>query len=140
MPPYINHILQARHNEDFGIFLKGNLRYKDWLITICYYAALHYVEATFANIQNIQHSTWNIPKDSTGKDRYSVHSWRKDLIKKYLPSQVYVCYSKLEQNSQIARYLDPQKTGSSDSYFQDQDVVRMFDNDLQRIKQELRIT
>lgn len=141
MPSFSDHIAQATHNEDFALFLKGNLQYKDWLITVCYYASLHYIEAKFAGMSDIQHSTLNIPKNPViGKDKYSVHSWRNQLIKKHLPSQVFICYRKLEENSQTARYLDINRSGSASSYFTDQDALHMFDKDLQTIKQELKLS
>lgn len=140
MPSHSDHIAQAAHNEEFGLFLKGNLKYKDWLITVCYYASLHYIEAAFAGIPHIQHSTLNIPKDpATGKDKYSVHGWRNQLIKNNLPRQVFICYRKLESNSQTARYLDINRSGSATSYFTDQDSLNTFDKDLQTIKQELKL-
>jgi len=140
MPSYPDHIAQATHNEDFGLFLKGNLKYKDWLITVCYYAALHYIEAKFATMPHIQHSTFNIPKDHvTSKDKYSVHSWRNYLIKNNLPPQVFICYRKLESNSQTARYLDINRSGLATSYFTDIDSLNTFDKDLQTIKQELKL-
>ena len=140
MPSYSDHIAQATHNEEFSLFLKGNLKYKDWLITVCYYASLHYVEAKFASMPSIQHSTLNIPKDpNTGRDKYSVHGWRNQLIKKLLPSQVFICYRKLQGNSQTARYLDVNKSGPASSFFTEQDAVDMFDKNLQTIKTELKL-
>lgn len=140
MPSYSNHIKQATHNEEFGLFLKGNLKYKDWLITVCYYASLHYIEAKFANIHSIQHSTSHIPKDpNTGRDTKSVHAWRNQLIQNFLPSQVFICYRKLQESSQTARYLDINKSGSASSFFKDQDALDMFDKNLQTIKAELKL-
>jgi hypothetical protein len=140
VPSYSDHIAQATHNEKFGLFLKKNLAYKDWLITVCYYASLHYVEAKFATLPNIQHSTLNIPKDpNTGKDRYSVHGWRNQLIKQNLPQKVFICYRKLEESSQTARYLDVNRSGSASSFFTDQNALDMFDKNLQTIKTELKL-
>lgn len=140
MPSYTDHISQAKHNEGFGLFLKENLKYKDWLITVCFYTALHYVEAKFADSLSL-HSE-NIPKikkPATGKDENqynSIHTYRKKLVATYL-KKIYVNYRKLEENSKIARYLNIDQSGIALSFFTDQDALNMFDKELQLIKQEL---
>ncbi|WP_287588253.1 hypothetical protein [Candidatus Borrarchaeum sp.] len=45
------HSKQAIHNERFlKDLLQGNTPYRDWVITVTFYTALHYVHAYFANI------------------------------------------------------------------------------------------
>jgi len=138
VPSYSDHIAQATHNEEFGLFLKGNLKYKDWLITVCFYAAIHYVEAVFFNMPNIKHTETSIPKYPDGKNKYPFHPWRKELIKNNLP-EIYLYYRKLETNSHTARYLDINRSGSAPSFFKDQDALDMFDKNLQTIKAELKL-
>lgn len=140
MPSYSDHIAQAIHNEDFATFLKGHLEYKDWLITVCFYTAMHYIEAIFFNMHSIKHTESTIPKYPTGKNKYSIHGWRRQLIQRNLPRKVYIFYRKLEENSQTARYLDINRSGLASSFFTGQDVLDMFDKNLQTIKQELKLS
>lgn len=141
MPSCSDHTVQAIHNEKFATFLKGHLEYKDWIITVCFYTALHYVEAVFFNMPHIQHTSLSIPKDpTTGKYLYSEHAWREKLIQQHLPQKVYIHFRKLHTNSNTARYLDINKSGLSSSYFTDKDALDAFDKDLQSIKQELKLS
>lgn len=138
MPSNADHIAQALHNEEFAVSLKTKLTYKDWLITVCFYSALHYIEAHFFNIPAIQHSITTIPKDpSTGKWQCSEHGWRMKLVQRNLPPNVYIHFKKLHANSTTARYLDTNKNALSSSYFSNQDALNAFDKDLQMIKKEL---
>lgn len=140
MPSGPDHIAQAKHNEEFASSLKSDLTYKDWIITVCFYAALHYVEFAFFNIPSVQHTMANIPIDPiTGKRRYSEHAWRRQLIKDNCSQKVYIHFQKLYTNSMTARYLDTNMSGSSSSYFSNQDALNAFDKDLQTIKQELGV-
>jgi hypothetical protein len=135
MPSCRDHIIQAIHNEEFAIFLKSHLKYKDWLITASFYAAIHYIEALFFNIPGIRHSEQSIPTNQ-GR-RYSVHTWRENLIRSQFPTTVYVNYRKLRTNSQIARYLNLKQSGTASDFFSDQDALRFLDRDLARIKEEI---
>ena len=140
MPSGSDHIAQAKHNEEFALSLKSNLTYKDWIITVCFYAALHYVESIFFNIPSVQHTVTTIPIDpNTGKRRYTEHGWRMKLVKDNFSQKVYIHFQKLYTNSMTARYLETSRSGLSSSYFSDQDAVNAFDRDLQTIKQELSI-
>lgn len=47
MPNFGDHILQARHNEEF-YQATDKTAYSDWAMTAVYYAALHYVDALLA--------------------------------------------------------------------------------------------
>ena len=44
MPNSTDHILQAKHNEDFYQVIDKKL-YSDWAMTVLFYAALHYIDA-----------------------------------------------------------------------------------------------
>ena len=82
MPSGPDHIAQAKHNEEFASYLKSKLTYKDWIITVCFYAALHYVESIFFNIPSVRHTVTTIPiEPTTGKKRCSEHAWRMKLVK-----------------------------------------------------------
>ncbi|MDO9289289.1 MAG: hypothetical protein Q7T83_10930 [Thermodesulfovibrionales bacterium] len=138
MPSYSDHIAQATHNEEFVSFLKGHLKYKDWLITGCFYSAIHYVEAVFFNMPNIKHTESSIPKYPDGRYKYTPHPWRKELIKQNLP-RIFIYYRKLESNSHTARYLNMNRSGSASSFFTNEDALDMFDKNLQTIKTELKL-
>ncbi len=49
MPNLADHILQARHNEEFYRATDKNV-YSDWAMTAVYYAALHYIDALLAQV------------------------------------------------------------------------------------------
>jgi len=140
MPSGPDHIAQANHNEEFASYLKSKLTYKDWIITVCFYAALHYVESIFFNIPSVRHTVTTIPiEPTTGKKRCSEHAWRMKLVKDNFSQRVYIHFKKLYTNSLTARYLETNRSGLSSSYFSDQDALNAFDRDLQTIKQELGI-
>ncbi len=140
MPSGSDHIAQAKHNEGFASSLKSDPTYKDWIVTVCFYAALHYIESAFFNIPSVQHTITNIPIDPiTGNRRYSQHAWRSKLVANNFSKKVYIHFQKLYANSMTARYLDINRSGLSSSYFSDQDALNAFDKDLQTIKQELGI-
>jgi len=49
MPTQQQHLVQAKHNEDFvNSFDLQTTPYLDWVVTGIYYAALHYVESYLA--------------------------------------------------------------------------------------------
>lgn len=52
MPDVTDHILQARHNEEFYQATDKNV-YSDWAMTAVYYAALHYIDAFLARVNII---------------------------------------------------------------------------------------
>jgi hypothetical protein len=138
MPSGSDHIAQAKHNEQFASSLKSDLTYKDWIITVCFYAALHYIESVFFKIPTVQHTITNIPTDpTTGKRRCSEHAWRRQLVRNNCSQNVYIHFQKLYTNSMTARYLDTNKSGLSSSYFSNEYALNAFDKDLQIIKQEL---
>lgn len=50
MPDLAEHLLQARHNEEFFGSIDRGL-YSDWAIIALYYAALHYIDAFLATVR-----------------------------------------------------------------------------------------
>ena len=45
MPHYTDHLFQARWNQDFlNKLIQNNSRFLDWIITVSYYVALHYID------------------------------------------------------------------------------------------------
>lgn len=102
------HLDQASHNEKAANSLV-NGDYYDWSCTCAFYAALHYVEAKFADIPEIQHTDKvyeeNKEKLKNEDTIKSVHWYREVLIGKRFSSAVRLAYSHLQATSEICRYL-----------------------------------
>lgn len=135
------HLFQAGHNESLANDLLSLLNYKDWLITISFYSAIHYVEAKLCKMSPSIHSDINIPIDRiTRKPMYSPHSWREKLIGQYF-RPIYKDYRNLRVNSQIARYLCtmPGRYLEKDviDYFADSFAINCYQKNLQNIKKHL---
>ena len=106
MPSYQAHLYQAQHNEGLLSELLASLSYKDWLVTVAFYSAIHYVEAAFFNNPAIGHTDTSIPMDpNTGKSLHSPHIWRMKLLENNYPKYVWKCFRSLYNASWIARYL-----------------------------------
>ena len=132
------HLRQARHNEKLAQQLLDSLEYKDWIITVTFYAAVHYVEAAFFQNPQIVHTEKGITPNYAG----GYYGYRSDMILQYHP-EIYPSYHKLYQQSRIARYLclpvgkefveEPVQ-----EYFSDDDVTGFFQKDLATIRQSLK--
>ncbi len=59
MPSTEAHLAQADHNKQFLAEFPSADKYRDWFVTVCFYTALHFVDAALANIgedpQNHEH-------------------------------------------------------------------------------------
>lgn len=131
------HLRQAQHNEKLAQELLASMEYKDWIITITFYAAIHYVEAAFFKNSEIVHTEISITPNYPG----GYYGYRSDQILQYYP-EIYPSYHKLYQQSRIARYLyfpadrefleEPVQ-----EYFSDSDVEGFFQDDLATIRQSL---
>jgi hypothetical protein len=89
MPNVADHILQARHNEDFYRATDKNA-YSDWAMTAVYYAALQYVDAYLARIGMI---------DPGGHDVRDQELHRRPELRPIINS-----YFRLKSRSRSARY------------------------------------
>jgi len=106
VPSYQAHLHQAQHNEGLLSELMASLSYKDWLVTVAFYSAIHYVEAAFFNNPAIGHTDTSIPTDpNTGRWRDSPHIWRMELLENNYPRYVWKSFRSLYNASWIARYL-----------------------------------
>lgn len=106
MPSYQAHLYQAQHNEGLLSELLASLSYKDWLVTVAFYTAIHYVEAVFFNNPTIVHTDTCIPRDpNTGKRNHSPHNWRMKLLRDNSPEYVWRSFRSLYNESYVARYL-----------------------------------
>ena len=132
------HLRQAQHNEKLAQQLLVSLEYKDWVITITFYAAIHYVEAAFFQNPKIVHTEISKPRNYKG----SYHDYRTKMIFENYPFEVWQSLRKLYEQSRIARYLySPVERKfveeSGQEYFSDNDVRNFFQKDLAIIRQSL---
>jgi len=89
---------KAKHNEDFIKLIKkhGTNDYNDWIITVCFYAALHYIKAYLkfkkvtAGFSHNQIDEQINPNNKKSKAR--------------LPEKIYNSYYELYRSSRNARY------------------------------------
>ncbi|HUS57242.1 MAG TPA: hypothetical protein VM141_01205, partial [Planctomycetota bacterium] len=91
MPRIDSHINLAVHNIECACHLNATPRFHDWTATVAFYAAIHVVEAVFANEKPILHG--------------QCHQRREQLLKqKY--QNIYIPYHALRDAADVARYLD----------------------------------
>ncbi len=62
MPSEAQHIVKAEHNERFFIAISEGLQssygqYHDWVVTVMFYSALHYIDAYLARVWGIHPET-----------------------------------------------------------------------------------
>lgn len=89
MPGVQTHLEQARHNEAFLQRIDSDT-YSDWVVTVLFYAALHYVDAYLAKQGHAD------PGD---------HDTRDDLIRQFADTRlVWREYSRLKSFSRSSRY------------------------------------
>jgi hypothetical protein len=128
MPSADLHLEQAKHNERLIGFLDVHTSpFLDWIVTIAFYAALHYVEAFFYNHAPVRHS--------------DNHQHRVSLLRTYAPNvAVFKTYERMYNWSRLARYISPTASVQGkpvSSRFSRQDVETLISSDLPFIKQEL---
>jgi len=91
MPEINSHINLAFHNIECACHLNSTPRFHDWTAVVGFYAALHVVEAVFANEKPVLHG--------------QCHQRREQLLKqKY--QNIYIPYHALRSAADVARYLD----------------------------------
>lgn len=94
------HISKADNNLEFlNSFYNEESEYYDWIITILFYSALHYIEAYFALRTHIGGT------EMQSTDGEANHSVRKNLVRRFLKSH-YHKYKTLYQLSIEARYTN----------------------------------
>ena len=97
LPQFNDHILQAKSNFSFlGVINKSAPNHYDWQVTVCFYTALHLVNAHLSkfNQQYRNHKDVNYALSP-----YNVASPMK------IPENVYTSYEALFSLSRRARYL-----------------------------------
>jgi len=126
-----DHVAQAGHNEALAQELGNDLIYKDWLITVAFYAAIHYVEASLA-----RGSGRHCDTDRLRPRRVSIHKWREDLVRSRCTQRCWRSYRALKNESMNARYLKLWSTspGMAVAYYSDNDALHFFQTDLPNVK------
>ncbi len=93
MPTEKAHIDKALHNIEVVAYLNGQPDYHDWTATVCFYAALHVVEALFVLDTSIRHGI--------------NHEHREQVLKRTKRfEKVYRHYRVLQSAATVARYLN----------------------------------
>lgn len=129
MADYLDHIRQAEHNEALAkIILDEHPTYHDWSITVSFYAAIHFVEAGFAQDSKIGHSETSKPR---GKEP---HQHREDLVKDKYGNECWRYYRKLRIASHNVRYLATMRPGLATSYYSLNDAKTFFETNLNEIR------
>lgn len=123
------HKEQARQNE----YAIGRIeaQHPDWVVTLCFYAALHWVEFyAKAEGTNIFHEY---------EDAGSPHDRRRDYLSDvayyYLNAKkLYKAYTALEDESKVARYLKGIDVDARQYYIKNDTKVRESKNNLRIVK------
>ncbi len=110
MPQFDNHISQAKHNLDFlGLVNQRGFDFIDWQVTICFYSAVHLVNAHLS-LFDMQYRKHVDVKDAINpKHPPSVTKGSA------LPDNEYLAYTKLQSLSRRSRYLVNDKDGNLSS-------------------------
>jgi hypothetical protein len=100
-----NHVEHAAHNEKICNYLKKNPQYSDWVITIAFYSAMHYVRHLIVP-QNINGKNYDDFEDIfrlTKLPGDGRHGFQKTYIAiNHIP--ISMEYNKLHEMSEMARY------------------------------------
>lgn len=143
MPSYQAHLYQAQHNESLLAELKASLCYKDWLVTVAFYTAIHYVEAYFFKDPAIIHTENTIPTYPDGTRRHSPHIWRMKILQQK-NKKVWRGFRSLYNESNVARYLlrpgADTVTTDAQTHWTDDEARDFVDIDLHNIKHAFRFT
>ena len=121
------HLKQATHNKNAAL-KAAQSGYPDWAVTMCFYAALHYVKACEAfRADNIYK---DYPNGKSQHERTLFYVLDIDTTPKL---SVYAAYETLLEASKISRYLSCISTSSkhhflnkTDEYFDMLSVIETF--------------
>ncbi|MCC3413185.1 MULTISPECIES: hypothetical protein [unclassified Microcoleus] len=139
MPSEQSHREQAKNNEEAALSIRDT--FPDWAVTMCFYSALHCIEA-YAKVQKVDLEE-KYQGSSSPHDR--LFDYVRDIADRRDRS-LEKAYKNLKNESQIARYLTGMKAGIKTSIKTNSrfhytrhtkiDVDRSFDN-LQIVKKLL---
>lgn len=132
MANWDNHLKQAQHNERLAAQMEANpdLKHWDWLITIAFYAAVHYVEAAFF-FTNIGHT------EQACQDG-DMHAFRARNVQVHLDKDSWKSYRKLQNASYNVRYLalaQQQPTDIAIHYYSLADAKQFFTTHLAQVRE-----
>ncbi len=118
------HLTQARHNTLLAEQLAVDMVYKDWVITVTFYAAVHYVEAALGKRfgwhgENVTDDSPHSARLKKLKEKYSLDCWK--------------AFRGLYEASKDVRYLRVPL-----SHYSDDDARNFLTNDLATIRKEFR--
>jgi len=131
---FLDHIKQAEHNEELAeLLLRQHSQFLDWIITVSFYAAIHYVEAGFNQDPNIRHT--ETCKGIGG----TLHDRRQKLVSNKYGRECWKHYRNLRNASHNVRYLLGGKVGTATDYYKVADAANFLKNDLQVIKQYVNV-
>ncbi len=110
MAQFDEHIQQAKRNLQFlELINKSHPGFCDWQVTVCFYTALHFVNAHISNF-GMQYRKHVDVKDAINpRNRNSLNSGSS------LPDNEYLAYTKLQSLSRRSRYLVNEKDGNLSS-------------------------
>jgi hypothetical protein len=132
MPSKQSHREQAEYNEEAALSIRDTS--PDWAVTMCFYAALHWVE-WYAKVRGdeLARQYQNYPSPH---DRLLAYVF--DISKNPQYRDLNKAYNDLKNASQISRYLTDIKTNSRLYYsrYKTREVDKSFDN-LQIVKERL---
>ena len=122
------YLLQAKSNENAARDIETV--YPDWTVTMCFYAALHWVEYYACKRGDDIPSQCPAPSPHDSRRGYV-----RQIAKKLDNRRLEKLYQNLESASRKARYLESVKYSSAIDYFQGHksEVSKSFDR-LQQIK------
>ena len=138
MSDLLSHIKQAQHNAACARFLlKEPVLYPDWAITAAFYAAVHFVEASFTTRNEIGHT--ETTQDRAPKEEK--HSYRLRKIRE-LAQPAWRSYRNLFDASYNVRYLThggSQSGQVANRYYSERAVKELVNVDLLTIQKQLEI-
>lgn len=103
MANFVQHVAQARHNLSLLQILFPHTKYYDWQVTVCYYTAVHLVNAHLAKTGNTHFQNHSETKNAINYKGTSISSIGETPFKHYVS---------LENLSRRARYLSHQSKGN----------------------------
>jgi hypothetical protein len=133
MPSEQSHREQAEYNEEAALSIKDTA--PDWAVTMCFYAALHwvrwYAEVQGENIEIIHQSS------QSGSTHKKLEDYVKNIAYTRRCQDLRKAYKNLSKECHTARYLTDIIISSREHYTRyEEDVKKSFDN-LQIVKQRL---
>lgn len=125
-----HYLEQAKSNEQAARSVQKS--YPDWAVTMCFYAALHWVEY-YACVKGS-----DIEKEYDGRSPHeSRRKYIDDLARKLGNRNLRNVYENLEKESRKARYLEDITTNAKIYYTENKLKVTSSFQNLQQIKQIL---